>query len=133
MKAQILLDTCILLDALFNKESLSKKALEWMEDPHHSLAISSASLWEVGIKHKKHPDLMPLSSDSLFSLLKTVDIEIISINGRIASTIENIANEGIHQDPFDQVIIATAAINGCTLLTKDEKIAQYRSANIVLV
>jgi PIN domain nuclease of toxin-antitoxin system len=32
---------------------------------------------------------------------------------------------GFHSDPFDQVIVATARINGCPLLTVDGKILNY--------
>lgn len=133
MKSILLLDTCVLLDTLFKYQTLSQEAKKWMEDGHHSLAVSAASIWEVSIKNFKHPKDMQIDGSTLYHLLKQLDISIIPIKPEHTQAIGPILQEGIHNDPFDTIIVATAAVDCYTLLTKDEKLAKYRNANIVLV
>ena len=133
MKSTLLLDTCVLFDTLFNYQAISQEAKKWMEDCHHSLAVSAASIWEISIKNFKHPKDMQLDGSALYHLLKQLDISIVPIKPEHTQAIRPILEEGIHNDPFDTIIIATAAVESYTLLTKDEKIANYRNANIVLI
>ena len=133
MHHRYLLDTCVLLDCLFKYDSISQKTKEMLEQENTFLAVSVASIWEVTIKNKKHPELMPISGSELHSLLKQLEISIVPIRAEHAKASAVFMDEKIHNDPFDHIILATAAIDGYILLTKDEKITQYRNGLALLV
>lgn len=88
--------------------------------------LSAASAWEIGIKHSlgrlrlprggapadfippagaRHSvDALPIDQDHTFAL------------GRLP---------GLHQDPFDRILICQATARQAVLLTSDPLIAQY--------
>ena len=133
MKARLLLDTCVLLDCLFDFKSISEKGKKWLKYDHNSLAVSVASIWEVGIKHFTHPENVPISASELHNMLRDLNIEIVPIRAEYVRAIDAFLNEKIHKDPFDHILLATAAVGGYILMTKDEKVSQYRNANGVLI
>ncbi|RUS92671.1 hypothetical protein DSM106972_098450 [Dulcicalothrix desertica PCC 7102] len=47
------------------------------------------------------------------------------LNLTLPIVIDSTQLSGFHTDPFDQIIVATARINGCPLLTADGKILDY--------
>ena len=58
-----LLDTHIILWAALDVKKLSRKAKKLLEAPDNLLCFSPVSLWEISIKHAKHPDQMPITSE----------------------------------------------------------------------
>ena len=55
---KVLLDTHIILWALENNAKLPKKAREIIENEHNQIYYSTASVWEIAIKHMAHPEKM---------------------------------------------------------------------------
>ena len=51
-----LLDSHILIWALFADEKLPGEAYAIVNDPKNEIYYSAASVWEVGIKHSKSPE-----------------------------------------------------------------------------
>ena len=60
-----LLDTHIILWAALDVKRLSRKAKTILENPENVLYFSPISLWEVSIKHAKHPQQMAIGSGLL--------------------------------------------------------------------
>ncbi len=60
-----LLDSHILIWALFADEKLPGEAYAIVNDPKNEIYYSAASVWEVGIKHSKSPEKIPVSSQLL--------------------------------------------------------------------
>ena len=58
----ILLDTHIALWAISDDPKLSLTARDTLLDPNTRLYISVASLWEIGIKHRKHPKVLTIKA-----------------------------------------------------------------------
>lgn len=120
---RVLLDTHLLLWAAQKSAHLSRAAIKMMGDPENQLMFSVASIWEFGIKYAKAPEEFAVSPNELReSLLQNGYIEL-EITGRHVLGVLNLP--GLHGDPFDRILIAQSAIEGITLLTSDEKVAQY--------
>ena len=51
----LLLDTHILIWALTGDDRLPKKACRLILDPDNVIHYSTASIWEIAIKHAAHP------------------------------------------------------------------------------
>jgi PIN domain nuclease of toxin-antitoxin system len=120
---RLLLDTHLLLWAAQKSSRLSPAALTLMNDENNELIFSVASIWEFGIKYVKAPDQFDTSPIELREALLQNGYVELDIAGRHALAISNLP--ALHGDPFDRILIAQSAIEGITLLTSDERVAQY--------
>jgi len=117
----VLLDTHILIWALENNPSLSKKARNAITTGGNMVFVSAASVWEISIKKSigklRVPDnLLEELIDHRFSLLN-ISAEHAQLAGELPM---------IHKDPFDRMLVAQAKIEKLTLISNDPMIAQYK-------
>ena len=61
--------------------------------------------------------------------MKYPDIKILDLT--LPIILQSTKLEGFHQDPADQIIVATAIVYDCPLLTQDTKILQYPNVKIL--
>lgn len=130
---RLLLDTHILLWRLAGSSRLPVKAVDLIDQTATRVAASTASVWEVAIKwslRKGSPDDMPLSGRDFAAALDAAGIEVLPIRPAHAAELDDLPN--LHRDPFDRLLLATARVEGLTLLTRDAQLGSYGSA-VVLV
>lgn len=125
MAVAVLLDTSTLLWSLLEPDKLSALALTTIEDPDTVVLVSSASAWELSIKHK----LGKLSSasrvlENFTSHLKRLQADVLTITPEHAITAGALPLH--HRDPFDRMLVAQAQLEGVAIVTNDELIAQYQ-------
>ena len=60
---QILIDTHIAIWAVLDDPKLPKKAKDIIIDDRNEIFYSTASIWEITIKHMLHPDNAPRHND----------------------------------------------------------------------
>ncbi len=118
-----LLDTHIILWSLFDSKRLSEKARSIIEDFGNTLYFSPVSLWEISIKHAKHPDLMPVSSKRVKELI--VKIGLIELPVRSRHGVDIALLPEVHNDPFDRMLVTQARSDGLCLLSHDDKVVAY--------
>lgn len=120
---KLLLDTHVLLWAAAFPERLSGEALELLDDPANELLFSAASLWEVAIKSALgRPDFSVDARLLRRGLLDNSYLEL-PVASEHAVAIDGLPP--IHKDPFDRLLIAQSIVEGITLLTSDDLVAQY--------
>ena len=125
---KILLDTHILLWALANDSRLPAVARKMIEDESNIIYCSVASLWEISIKHKAHPDLMPTDAELMHTLCKEAGYKLLPIEPRhvlALETLEKPQEKPVYHDPFDRIMISQAKSDSMILLTCDSLIASY--------
>ncbi len=125
-----LLDTHILLWAVEDNPKLSKKARSIIEDENNTLVFSVVSIWEVAIKLGTNKVDFNFNPASLRRVLLDAGYEEMPVLGHHVPFISELPN--IHKDPFDRLLIATAKLEGMTLLTADGLVSQYGN-NIMAV
>ena len=117
---RLLVDSCVLVRWLRNPGSLSPEARDAIAEPANEVFFSAASVWELGLKIRKGKLTMPLdfastlSSDGFTALSVTVD-----------HAVRSFTLPGIHEDPFDRLLVAQAIAEGLVLVTRDEVIREY--------
>ena len=116
-----LIDTHILLWAIYDSKELSDQAKEILGSAR--CAISMASLWEISIKISIGKLKIRQSIQDLANFCSQYGIDIVDITPACCDTM--IKLPFIHNDPFDRIIIATAKVNEYTILTKDSIIPKY--------
>ncbi|GFI01893.1 hypothetical protein IMSAGC005_00719 [Lachnospiraceae bacterium] len=57
---KILIDTHIAIWAVSDDPKLPKVAKDILMDEHNEIFYSTASIWEIIIKHMTHPESMPV-------------------------------------------------------------------------
>ena len=118
-----LLDTHILIWALAASDRLSSKACEVLENMSNTIYFSPISLWEVAIKHNKHPKKMSLSAEQVRDFAEQQGFIELPMRARHGVGIENLP--AIHADPFDRMLITQAREDEMILLTHDDLVASY--------
>jgi PIN domain nuclease of toxin-antitoxin system len=122
----IVLDTHIWVWWVHGDEHLNKQQTVWLqENEPQGLGVSIISCWEVA-KLVEHDRLaLPCSVSEWFDqALSYPGINLLDLTPRIVVESTQLP-KGFHQDPADQLIVATARILDCSLLTADIKILNY--------
>ena len=120
----ILLDTHALLWALMEPEKLSDRALETLQNPTVRLFVSSASAWELSIKHAlgKLGDAEVVLED-FAGHLERLQADVLPITLPHALAVGALPHH--HRDPFDRMLIAQARLEGLSLISNDAVFAHY--------
>ena len=125
---KILLDTHILLWAAAN--TLPTSAAKYILDESNDLFFSTASIWEVVIKHGLKRDDFSVDPHLFYSALVDNGYEEFYISSE--HTLLTGTLPAIHKDPFDRIMIAQSISEGVSLLTFDDVLAGY-PAPVILV
>jgi len=120
---RILLDSHLLVWLAAATARLPSVAREMIEDTENLLFFSSASIWELSVKHSLGRNDIPVHPRALHRALLENNFQELSINSDHAFALESLPP--IHKDPFDRILIAQSISEGMLLLTSDEMIAKY--------
>ncbi len=124
----ILLDTSALVFWTLDRERLSSTAAQAISDSDR-IVVSSISIWEIGIKSRKNRLRLPLSLREFANGLSRVDrVELFAVD--TPTWVESLELDWDHNDPADRVIVATATLHGCPLVTSDTRIRSYYAQSV---
>lgn len=133
---RLLLDTHVLIWSLNNDPQLSRKARELILDEDNTIYYSTASIWEISIKHSIHPDNVEFSGKQLSDFCAEAGFECIEIKDKHVYSLETIKREEntlAHNDPFDRIMLAQAKAEKMMLVTHDHLIPYYKDDCIIAV
>ena len=133
---KLLLDTHIILWTLNDNLKLSQKAKEMILDARNEIFYSTASVWEVAIKHMAKPDKIKISGEELSNLCRKMGYHMLPIADNHVKELETLFSHDQHQkhnDPFDRIMIAQAKAEGLMFVTHDSKIPLYRETCVIEV
>ncbi|MBW4512451.1 MAG: type II toxin-antitoxin system VapC family toxin [Scytonematopsis contorta HA4267-MV1] len=121
----IVLDTHIWVWWVDGSERLTKKHRSHIEEyQSQGLGVSIVSCWEVAKLVEKNRLVFSCPvNEWLEAALAYPGVQLLNLT--LPIVIDSTQLSGFHTDPFDQIIVATARINGCPLLTGDGKILDY--------
>ena len=136
MMMRILIDTHIALWALVQPDKLDSQVREMLENEGNDVYFSVASVWEIAIKHKIHPEQMPLSEEDFVDLCIKTGFKRLDINVHHIYEIKNLSRPETakpHNDPFDRLLISQAKIENITFITHDALLSDYNESCIMNV
>jgi PIN domain nuclease of toxin-antitoxin system len=122
----IILDTHIWVWWVDGNDKLTKTQLETITIHETDvIGVSAISVWEVAkLVELGKIELQPSLYEWVENALNYPGIRLIELTPDIA--IESTQLPGVfHRDPADQIIVATARIYDCSLVTSDGKILKY--------
>ena len=123
----IVLDTHAWLWWVSSPELLGRSAGEAIAAARsrRKLFISSISAWEVAMLTQKGRLQLAMDVRDWLARCEALPIlQFVPVNNAIAVQATRLP-EGLHGDPADRIIVATALSLGATLVTKDEKLLSY--------
>lgn len=121
---RLLLDSHVLLWAIYEPERLSRLAEDLISDESNELFVSLASVWELANKAAAHR--LPVAGSSVERMIAR--IEELGVSFLAISQSDIVAAASLpqhHSDPFDRMLIAQAQAHSLSLITKDPQIAKY--------
>ena len=125
----LLLDTHCWLWALGQPEKLTPDASALISDRTNQLYLSTASIWELGIKTQLGKIQLPESFESFvpkrLQVFQMIPLSISPSHAIVAATLPL-----HHKDPFDRMIIAQAQCENLSILTNDTFFRDYEVTTI---
>ena len=126
-----LLDTHVLIWFRADPIRLGKKILGLIRQPETECFLSSVNALELAQLTHKGRLTLPQPVDQWFEdSLRRFLFKKSDMNHRIAAEAYQLPGS-FHPDPADRLLVATARIEGFTLLTADRRILEYPSAKTI--
>lgn len=121
----IILDTHIWVWWVQGDGRITQKYQDWLQEyQSQRLGLSIISCWEVAKLVEIGKLTLPEPVDEWLTVaLAYPGVQVLDLT--IPIIVESTKLTGFHRDPSDQIIVATARIYGCPLLTADAKILAY--------
>jgi len=126
----LLFDTHAFIWLASTPKELSPAAKRAIQGNADNLYISSISALEIAILVKRKRLILPLgTAEFIDRALKQHGIHEIPLDRSIA--IASTCLPDIHNDPFDRIIIATAQLNGMSIVSRDRLLQSYPGIRII--
>lgn len=121
---KLLLDTHAFLWWIGDDPRLSGPAREAIADPGNEVSFSVASAWELAIKtglgrFEPDGDLGPFLEEQI----QRNSFRVLPVNLEHAVSVSSLPAH--HRDPFDRLLVAQAAVEGLTLVSRDPQLRKY--------
>ena len=121
-----LLDTHRLLWWLSEPKKLTSPVVEAISNPDNDIFVSAVSAWEMTIKKRLKKLKAP---NNLIETLSSKDLKQLPVLFEHILTFEKI--KPLHNDPFDQLLIAQAKYEQMTIITSDKWIPKYKISTLI--
>lgn len=125
--ALLLLDTHVVLWATFNEARLGRHATKAINlaSRENRLAISAITPWEIGLLASKgRINLYMDTLEWVLGALAKPGIVLVPLEPEVAVASSHLPF-GMHSDPADRILVATARHLGATLVTADKALLEF--------
>ncbi len=118
---KLLLDTHIWLWSVVDPSRLTSRVAKALADPENELWLSSISVWELTVLHRKQRLKMPLDVPAWVTK-SMEDLKLIEAPLTVEVALAVPSMSFSHADPADQLLAASAKVFDLTLVTADEQL-----------
>lgn len=127
---RLLLDTHALLWFDADPARLSPRATRLLRDRNNQVYVSAITAWELAIKNRlgKLPLASPLLN-SYHSSLARYGFVALPLSSDHALAERSLSHD--YNDPFDRALVAQAAHEKLSLLSRDARLAQFSEVKVV--
>lgn len=122
----IVLDTHIWVWWVHDDKQLTKSQIKIIEAAELDvIGVSAISCWEIAKLVEYERLKLPCPMEEWFDLaLSYPGIQLVELTPEIAIKSTQLPGK-FHRDPADQIIVTTAMVSNCPLVTSDDKILIY--------
>ena len=128
----IVLDTHIWVWWVHGDAQLTSSQVRLIEEAESdTIGISAISCWEIAkLVERGRLELPRTLGEWIEQALNYPGVELIGLSPEIAIASTRLPGH-FHRDPADQIIVATARVKECALVTSDRRIARYEHVRTV--
>jgi PIN domain nuclease of toxin-antitoxin system len=122
----ILLDTHVLLWAIYNSDNLPNDILDMIQDTE-SVFFSVVSLWEIQLKHSIDSNF-DFDCDEVKELAEKSGYIVLPVIPEHISALKRVKQKNgapVHKDPFDRILLAQSLVQNAKLVTADHLLPYY--------
>lgn len=133
---KVLIDTHIALWALMDDPKMPKEAEKILMDEDIDIYYSTASVWEVAIKHCIRPDDMLVDARLFEKGCEENGYKVLPVfnyHTFVLDSLKRPDNAPKHNDPFDRILICQSKAEGMKFLTHDSLLLTYNEGCIIYV
>ncbi len=132
---KLLIDTHVFLWAAIDDPRLKGDARASYADPDNDLLLSTATIWEIGIKHALGKLPLPVAPRDFFAReIETRGYRVLDVRRDHAERAAELPYvDAGHRDPFDRMLIAQALVEGVALMSVDRRFDAYRVLGLQLI
>ncbi len=128
-----LVDTHVLLWALFEPERLSQKAREIIADPENVVHVSVITFWEIALKFALGKLVLQGGEpEQLVVAAQDMGLAILPLEVDEAVSFHRLPRLA-HKDPFDRMLVRQAIVRELALISRDRAFAEYEEHGLKLV
>lgn len=91
-----------------------------VESTRTTVCVSAASAWEIGVKKAIGKLRAPDDLEEQLHRARFIPLQVTIVHGLAVGSLPP-----LHRDPFDRLLVAQAQLEGLTLVTRDERLAEY--------
>jgi PIN domain nuclease of toxin-antitoxin system len=118
-----LVDTHVLIWLAVDSPRMGNLARDLLADPDNQIFFSAISIFEIAVKERLSKRGFEVEASAIRRMMIENDFAELAVTGTHAAHVATLPL--FHRDPFDRLLVAQAMMEGFTLMTADEKIAQY--------
>ena len=124
----IVLDTHVLVWAVSDDRKLGRKARAMIDRlwTIGKVAVPAVAFWEAGLLQARRRLRLPSSAREWRDAVLAAGANELPLDGAVAVRALELA--GLHDDPADRFIVATALVHGATLMTADQRLLDWQHA-----
>ena len=124
----IVLDTHVLVWAVSDDRKLGRKARAMIDRlwTIGKVAVPAIAFWEAGLLQARRRLRLPSSAREWRDAVLAAGANELPLDGAVAVRALELA--GLHDDPADRFIVATALVHGATLMTADQRLLDWQHA-----
>ena len=131
---RLLLDTYYLFKLMESSGEFSRRERSFFNAHSAELHASVASLWEMRLKHNALTRLgerkSPHAPSRVVAMLDALGMPIVAITQE--HTVQQLTTPLPHRDPFDELLLVQAQVEGMSLLTVDRQLVDHPLTTVVL-
>ncbi len=128
-----LLDTHVLLWALFAPEKLSDIARNALLDTQQDAFVSTISLWEISLKYALGKlQLKHCTPEDIASAARESGFIVLPLLAEEAGSFHRLPRLA-HRDPFDRMLVHQAILHDLALISRDGSMQDYKQHGLQLI
>ena len=121
----VLIDTHILIWALFSPDKLKESQKEILLDNSNVIFVSAVSLWEISLKYSVGKlKISKKQLDKIIPAIETSGFELVDLDSDEAMSFYKLPKLK-NEDPFDRMLVWQCIYNDYNLMSSDESIGDY--------
>lgn len=119
----LLIDTQVLLWALYEPQKIPAALRARLVDPGCRVCFSAVSIAEIAIKASLGRRDFPFQPDEVATMARETGFVELPLNSGQAALLARLPWH--HRDPFDRLLVAQALLDGLRLVTTDRALPAY--------